>query len=123
LARKQKEVHTGASHNRESGRLSQQTDRVQEAVVLYGQALFGVEAGFGRSSDIYRVIVKALDTLPSNTEEKYYLPDPMQLQLTYFFCSIAALRDATPSTAASATRQSKSRNSPRVIPNVKSSAQ
>jgi len=49
--------------------LYQQTGRVQEAEELYGQALFGVEAVFGRPSDRYRVIVKALDTLRSSTEQ------------------------------------------------------
>ena len=50
---------------------SQQTGRVQEAEGLYGQALFGVEAVFGRSSDRYRVIAKALDTLRSNSNSEH----------------------------------------------------
>jgi tetratricopeptide (TPR) repeat protein len=49
--------------------LSQQTGRVQEAEELYGQALFCVKAVFRRSSDRYRDIVKALDTLRSSSEQ------------------------------------------------------
>jgi tetratricopeptide (TPR) repeat protein len=49
--------------------LSQQTGRVQEAEELYEQALFGVEAVLGRSSNRYRDIVKALETLRGSPEQ------------------------------------------------------
>jgi membrane-bound lytic murein transglycosylase B len=48
--------------------LFQHTGRVREAEELYCQAIFGVEALFGRSSDRYRGIVTALDVLRSNSK-------------------------------------------------------
>jgi hypothetical protein len=41
---------------------------VQEAQGLYEQALFGVEAIFGRLSDKYQDLVSALEELRSNSE-------------------------------------------------------
>ena len=49
--------------------LFQQTGRLQEAELFYGQALVGVEAVFGRLSDRYRGLVSALDALRSNSEQ------------------------------------------------------
>jgi len=43
--------------------LFQQTGRMKVAEELYSQALFGFEAVFGRSSDRYKSIAKALDAL------------------------------------------------------------
>jgi altronate dehydratase len=48
--------------------LFQQIGRVQEAEELYAQALFGVDAVFGRSSDRYQGLDEALDVLRSNRE-------------------------------------------------------
>jgi hypothetical protein len=47
--------------------LFQQTGRAKEAEEFYGQALFGVEAVFGRFSDRYKGIIKALDILRNNS--------------------------------------------------------
>jgi hypothetical protein len=46
--------------------LFQQIGRVQKAEGLYVQALLSVKAVFGRSSDRYQVLVKALNNLRSN---------------------------------------------------------
>ncbi len=43
--------------------LFQQTGRVKELEEIYGQALFGIEAVFGRSSAGYRAIIEHLGAL------------------------------------------------------------
>ena len=41
---------------------------MQEAEGLYEQALFGIKAVFGRTSNKYRSVAKILDKLRSNSE-------------------------------------------------------
>jgi tetratricopeptide (TPR) repeat protein len=48
--------------------LFQQTSRTQEAKLLYEQALLGIEAVFGRTSNRYRSVAKILDRLCGASE-------------------------------------------------------
>ncbi|KAF2804477.1 uncharacterized protein BDZ99DRAFT_153096 [Mytilinidion resinicola] len=50
--------------------LFQQTGRTQKAEGLYEQALFSVEAVFGRTSNRYCSIAKILDALRNNREHE-----------------------------------------------------